>query len=176
MLSSNNRWVNLILKFKSLFKLDELAGEGWRYLEPETLSDILEEPLSDMVFILALISEEDMYSVDPLFFIQATKVLNSNTAELEVDNISMPNSLEVGLGIVLHRMLRQFTGQQIEAQVAQDVYDIIKIILIDEGYSTSIWPLPFIKGLCKGQTPEDILDKETAMKTYISTKLGIHNK
>ena len=147
-------------------------GVVWTTLEPETI--ILElnfedSPLlRDKIGVIRVLEESpDLFFDDLLFFSHAVTVMNNEVTDFET--IVLPTSLEVALGVVEMSIILHEKPYELPV-FSEGIRSLVKYILVNEGYSKPIFPFNIfgVGKLTEGQTEQDTLDKERAIKTYVT--------
>lgn len=139
--------------------------ESWESLDAVTLMlELNIEPSGiavDKISVLQVMKQHPgIFYDDVLFFIHAVSVCNNKQADFEY--VFIPNSLEVGYAIF--DISKTYPGE-----FSESVKLVLDHILTEEGYSKvpSLFPQDLV--LSEGQTKEDILAKDQALKMYITS-------
>jgi len=152
--------------------LSSVLPVGWQSYETETIFLELQLPYSELLsekinLIKVLHYKPELFYSDVIFFLHACEVINNNVTDFT--SIPHINSLEAAKAIV---EMADFQGILPEQA---DHYDLgirlaLKDILVEDGYSHTIWPFNIvgITGLVPGATDQDMKNKELAIKEYIS--------
>ena len=149
---------------KLLTFIDKAGLEDWAGFEVETL--LLElgvEPgelaVDKLGLARAVRTRPELFYDDVLFFLHATEVMNNQVADFF--SVPFPTSLELAFSIF-------DMGKCVDkaSEFSVGVKKVIQYILAEEGYHASISPFPSVD-LVAGTEPNDMKDKETAIKMYV---------
>lgn len=157
--------------------ISKVLPENWEELETETILLELGLPYTDLIadkinLIKVFKVQPSLFYEDPLFFLHASEVFNGNVT----DFYTLPHitSLEAALAIVDAARLQDLDSVEASPKFEFGVRELIREILIDDGYSKPIWPFDIvgIVGLSQGATPEDMDNKNKAIKQYLEAMIG----
>lgn len=157
--------------------LDATLPPEWNEYEIETILLELgveyDQLLVDKIGVIQVFKVmPGLFYHDVWFFMQATDVFNGNVADFE--SVPSLNSLEVALAIVEASKLLGLPNVESSPPYSFGVRAAIKEILIDDGYSSVLWPFDSVgvTGLSPGAWDSDMAKKEKAIKAYIDGYLS----
>lgn len=159
-----------ISKLKVAFD-NTFGKDNWFDLEVETITMTMDLEFSDLlhdkIYVLKIIcGNPKLFYEDLAFTLYSTDVINNKSAEF--DSIPSITSLELAYAIVEMNRVVSSLGQAPTYNTS--FIKAVTYILRGEGFSKVIPPFQFIPrgALKEGQTDKDSLNKETAIKMYIS--------
>lgn len=158
--------------------LNKVLPTGWENFELETILMELgveySSLLSDKINVVRLFKvAPDLFYNEVMVFMHVCDVINGNAADF--DSIPHLTSLEAAYGIYEASRTLGLDSVEQSPAFSEGVREVIKHILINDGYSNPVWPFDSVgvTGLSEGVSAEDMARKSAAIKEYIS---GISSK
>lgn len=149
---------------------------AWENFETESILSELnlefDELLVEKINFLKVIRQKpELFYTDPIFFLHACEAFSSQITDF--DSIPHVSSLEAAFAIVDMARFQDISPEE-SIHYGLGVRLTIEEILVGDGYSRAVWPFTNvgIPRLTPGATEEDMKNKETAIKEYISGTYG----